>query len=171
MRSSDKHDRGGYIRDRPLRILPYIHRSLIACLISLGLIIVVGTVYGIFFNSASPIHRPASISHESENGEEGQIFTGIGRLRISTADSQSGMVIINVSFIYYPEDSAFSEELALRIGSFREIISQYIGSFSTIELKEKAEENIKAELLRRFNTILRLGQIENLFFTDFMIIG
>jgi flagellar basal body-associated protein FliL len=60
--------------------------------------------------------------------------------------------------------------LALRVRDFRDIITGYIGSLSVAELKGQEEEDIKAELLRRFNAILRLGRIETLFFSDFMIL-
>jgi len=81
------------------------------------------------------------------------------------------MVILFVVFTYYPEDKAFSEELVLRVRDFRQIIVDYFGSFSVSELQGLDEEGIKKELLRRFNVILRLGQIETLYFGDFMVVG
>jgi len=143
------------------------YRSLLICLSLLGLIIIGGTFYWLFFHDDLPTHEEISVL--PENG--GQTFTGIGRIRISTADPQPGMVILFVSFIYYPDDKVFSEELVLKIKDFREIIVDYIGSFSVEELQKQEEENIKHELLRRFNAVLRLGQIDTLFFSDFMIIG
>ncbi len=102
---------------------------------------------------------------------EGQTFSGIGTIRVSTTDAQPGMVIIFVSFIYYPDDVAFSEELALRVKDFRQIIVDYFSLSSVSELRELHEDDIKSELLLRFNSILRLGQIETIYFGDFMIIG
>ena len=130
--------------------------------------LIAGTVYGVFFHTAPQENMPRSVSRI--NGEE-HIFTGIGRLRIPTNDPQPGMVIIFASFVYYPEDRPFSEELALRVGDFRAIIRDYIGSFPITELQQLREESLKAELLRRLNAILRLGQIEVLYFTDFMFVG
>jgi len=153
--------------DRRTWILSSIYRSLLMCLIILGLIIIGGTLHWVFSHNNPPNHGQINIL--SEIG--GQTFTGIGRIRISTADPQPGMVILFVSFIYYPDDKVFSEELVLKIKDFREIISGYIGSFTVEDLQKQEEENIKHELLRRFNAVLRLGQIETLFFTDFMIIG
>ena len=127
-----------------------------------------GTVYALFFHAAPPGLKQTDVLQESG---EGQTFTGIGRLRVSTADPQPGMVILFVTFLYHPDDKAFSEELALRVRDFREIISGYIGSFSAAELQNQGEESVKAEMLRRFNAILRLGRIEALYFSDFMIVG
>jgi len=125
-------------------------------------------MYGLFFRTTPPENNQFDIS---QIGAEEQIFTGIGRIRIPTADPQSGMVVIFVSFVFNPEDRPFSEELALRVGDFRNIVREYIGSFPISELQRLSEESIKAELLRKFNAILRLGQIQILYFNDFMIIG
>ena len=152
------------------RTLSFVYRLLIVCLISLGLIIIGGTIYGVFFHTIPPGYKPKKQATVLQSGR-GQTFTGIGRLRVLTADPQPGTVILFVSFNYYPEDKAFSEELALRVKDFRDIITTYISSFSTAELQKQGEEGIKAELLRRFNTTLRLGQIETLYLSDFMIVG
>ena len=156
------------VRDRRLRILFYIYHGLIICLILLGVVFIGGTIYGVFLHSPSLDHVQTDILEESG---QGQTFTGIGLLRVSTADPQPGTVILFVSFVYYPADKAFSEELVLRVKDFREIIINYIGSFSVVELQKQGEEEIKTELLRRFNALLRLGQIGTLYFSDFMIVG
>ena len=153
--------------DRRTQILLYVNRGLMICLFLMGLIFIIGTIYGIFYQAT---HKETEqIKILEKNG--GQIFTGIGTLRVPITNPQPGMVIIFVSFVYYPENRAFSEELALRIGDFRDIITDYIGSFSVIELQQMSEESIKNEFLRRFNSILRIGKIETLYFNEFMIIG
>jgi len=156
------------IGDRRMRLLSFVHQGLIICLILLGLIIIGGTIYELFFRSSSPESVPVTTSQR--NGE-GQTFTGIGRIRVPTSDPQPGMVILFVAFTYYPEDKAFSEELVLRVGDFRQIIENYFASFSVADLQSLDEETIKKELLHQFNTILRLGQIETLYFGDFMVVG
>jgi flagellar basal body-associated protein FliL len=130
--------------------------------------IIVGTIYGVFFHTSLP--DPMRLTTSQKIGE-GQTFTGIGRIRVSTADPQPGMVILFISFTYYPDDKAFSEELVLRVKDFRQIITNYFGSFSVSELQRLDEDSIKRELLRQFNAILRLGQIETLYFGDFMVVG
>ena len=154
--------------NRRLRLLSFIYRSLMICLVLLGLVFIGGTVYGLFFHTPLPGQTRTDALPKSG---EGQTFTAIGRIRISTTDPQPAMVVLFVSFTYYPDDKAFAEELVLRVSKFREIIVDYIGSFSVTELQEQDEENIKTELLRRFNAILRLGKLEALYFSDFMIVG
>ncbi|MCL2008888.1 MAG: flagellar basal body-associated FliL family protein [Treponema sp.] len=129
----------------------------------------IGTIYGIFF-----MDNPESGSRfiETEQGyseRQDQIFTGLGRIRVPTMDAPPGVVIIFVSFAYDSGDRAFSEELVLKIGDLRDIISGYFGAFTVNELSDRDEEIIKIELLRRFNAILRLGQIQTLYFTDYFI--
>ena len=158
--------------DRRALILSSLYRSLLICLLLLGLIIICGTLYWVFSHENPPGHEQIDVLPDIEVPKiGGQTFTGIGRIRISTADPQPGMVILFVSFIYYPDDKVFSEELVLKIKDFREIITDYIGSFTVEDLRKQEEENIKHELLRRLNAVLRLGQIETLYFSDFMIIG
>jgi flagellar basal body-associated protein FliL len=137
-------------------------------LILLGLVFIVGTVYGVFFHKSLPNQLKPDVSWKAEKG---QAFTGIGTIRVSTADAQPEMVIISVSFVYHPEDKAFSEELALRVKDFRQIIIGYFSSFPASELRSLDENSIKSELLLRFNSILRLGKIEALYLGDYMIIG
>ena len=161
---------------RQSHTLSFVYRSLIVCLILLGLVFIGGTIYGIFFhgipqNNKQTNDKQINVLQRGEQNGQGQTFTGIGQVRSSTADPQPEMVILFVTFIYYPDDKAFSEELALRVRDFREIIASYISSFPAAELQKQGEESIKSELLRRFNAILRLGQIDMLYFSDFMIIG
>ena len=157
-----------YSGDRPSKIISILYQCLLACLVVLVFALIAGTIYGMFFHNPSSKREQIEVLQKSG---EGQTFTGIGQIRVPTADPQPGMVIILVSFIYYPDDKAFSEELALRVGDFRNIIENYFASLSIPELQKLGDESIKTELLRRFNSILRLGRIEALYFSDFMIIG
>ena len=154
--------------DRRLPALSFVYRFLLILVVILVLLFIGGTIFGLFLKTDPQEHEQTNALQENE---EGQTYTGIGRIRISTADPQPGMVILFVTFRYYPEDKAFSEELALRIKDFREAIMLYIGSFSAEELLNQSEESIKTELLRRFNTILRLGKIDTLYFSEFLIIS
>ena len=155
-----------------MKILTIIYRGLIVFLFVLALALIGGTVYGLIFNNV-PLghgqHKGQTLPGQQQQ-YKGQTFTGIGQIRVPTADPQPGMAILFVSFIYNPEDLAFSEELALRVREFRDIVRDYIGAFSISELEIASEETMKAELLRQFNAILRLGKLETLFFSDFLIV-
>jgi flagellar FliL protein len=146
--------------------------ALVLCLIFLA-----GTGYALFFRK-NGVPGSLGVSEvqgtQEAQGAEGapgeRIFTGIGRLRLSTAEPQSAMVILSITFPYVPEDRAFSEELAARVRDFRTITEDYFQSITLRDLRNKSEEQLKADLLERFNRILRLGKIPHIYFIDFMIL-
>jgi flagellar basal body-associated protein FliL len=57
------------------------------------------------------------------------------------------------------------------VRELRSISADFIASLSAEELRRQDEEAIKGELLRCYNRILRLGRIETLYFSDFMVIN
>ena len=142
-----------------------IFKVLIILLLLLVVVLIIGTIYGLSSGEPGAAQSPILIDQNQI-----QTFSGIGQLRVLTADPEPEMVIIFVIFYYNSGDRAFSEELVLRIRDFRDIIMQYIGALVADDLRENNEENIKNELLRNFNSILRLGQIEELYFRELMII-
>ena len=154
------------MRDRAKKKPKLLYKILIFFIIFLVLILIIGTIYGIQIQRTS-----VDLQENSYFDNESQTFSGIGQIRVSTADYQPGMVIIFVSFYFDPNNIGFSEELVLRIRDFREIISGFFSTFTLNELSQLDEDDIKTELLHRFNAILRLGKIETLFFIDYLIIS
>ena len=149
--------------------LDVIYRFLLILVLCLVFIFAGGTVYSILRNDPPPVQVKPDQHNIHINASE-QIFSGMGRLRLPVSGSHAATVILSISFPYDPGDRPFSEELAARIGNFRTIAGEYFLSFELAEIKRKGEEEIKIELLDRFNNILRLGKIEILYFNDFMII-
>jgi flagellar basal body-associated protein FliL len=153
-----------------------LYRVLLGISLLLGLLLLGGTLYALVFHdpAAGPLNRspapgPDQAAPPLPVPGEG-VFTGIGRIRASTADREPGTVILFITFPYAPEDRAFSEELVSRIGDFRDTTRTYFGSLREEELRDMGEGALKEELLRRFNALLRLGHIEVLYFNDLMII-
>jgi flagellar basal body-associated protein FliL len=149
-----------------------ISRILAIIAIVLALILLAGTVYGLVLRGKSGKPETAASAPGGPSPEAGLdgMFTGIGRIRASTGAPEPATVILSIAFPYSPQDKAFSEELAARIGDFRSGAADYFASFSTEELRQKDEAAIKAELLERFNGQLQLGQITTLYFSDYLII-
>ena len=150
-------------------VLNVIHKFLLALLVCLALVFLGGTVYSLFFRQ-----KPAEFTVPSPTD---RIFTGIGRLRLPAANNagtagtgQGPVVILSITFPYEPEDRPFTEELASRVGEFRSITGEYFLSFTAASLAKKSEEEIKKELLDRFNRILRLGKIGTLYFNDYLVL-
>lgn len=150
-----------------------VSRILIASALVLALFLLGGTVYALVFRGKSEGREsvaPVSAPVPSPAAELDGMFTGIGRIRASTSAPEPATVILAIAFPYSSRDLAFSEELAARIGDFRAGASDYFASFPAEELRRKDEAAVKAELLARFNGLLRLGQITALYFSDYLII-
>jgi flagellar basal body-associated protein FliL len=155
----------------------------------LALVIAAGTIYALVFRDAdaAPLFR-VSDTTPAESEVSGtispqpppaqtinlpareNIFTGIGRLRAVSADKPAVTIVVSIAFPYTPEDRAFSEELNAKVPEFRNTALEYFSTHRAADLRSTSEENIKAELLRRYNSLLRLGSISVLYFNDFMFI-
>jgi len=116
--------------------------------------------------------RTGSGNSYAQTNAEASVFNGIGRLRIPVAgrNDASATMIVSIAFPYPPGDQPFTEELASKIINFRTITSDYFSSLPASTFVDFNEENVKTELLKRYNEILRLGKIEALYFSDLMIL-
>ena len=160
-----------------------IHRSLNIALLSLAIaiaaLLIIGTIFSLVRpRGSAPILILGSSQWEEFSApvqtEDIRIFYGLGRMRIPLVDGS--VMVLSIAFPFNNDDIAFSEELAARVGDLREIISDYFSALSQEALPQEAffqidEDSAKQEILRRFNSSLRLGRISELYFTDLMIIG
>jgi flagellar basal body-associated protein FliL len=156
-----------------------VYRVLLVLALLLVLAILGGTLYALVFRPkaasvGNALPSPPTATTPSA-ASEANIFTGLGRLRCPTAGGSiagapPGMVILQAAFPYYPGDRAFSEELVSRIRELRNISAAYFAALTLEELGRKSEADIKAELLARYNGVLRLGRIETLYFNEYMVI-
>ncbi|MDR3139955.1 MAG: flagellar basal body-associated FliL family protein [Treponema sp.] len=159
--------------NRPGRFLWNLYSALLTLAALLVLIFLGGTLYALVFRPAAPPAPPparTSPARMPPAAQPGNTFTGIGRIRTNTADNAPGTVILSITFPYNPQDRAFSEELAAKVGNFRDSAREYFGSFTGEELLARGEAALKQELLQRYNALLRLGRIETLYFNDFIVI-
>ncbi|MCL2801507.1 MAG: hypothetical protein FWD28_07115 [Treponema sp.] len=135
-------------------------------------ILAIGTIIGVARPRGSDplivFGGSQQVSIVNLNEDDIRIFAGLGRLRIPLSN-QSTMVI-SVEFPYYAGDISFTEELAAKTGSLRNDITLYFSSLPEENIIQIDEDIAKAEIIKKFNTTLRLGRIEALFFSDMMII-
>ena len=163
----------------PLQRGRALYRVLWGVVFALALALAGGTLYAYFRGSAAgdgrgPCTPPGSgrgapAAASRAEGDE-SVFAGIGRIRVSTSGPDPAAVIVSIAFPYIAGDRAFSEELAARLPDLRRTTEDYFASHSSEELRRQSEPDIKDELLRRYNSILRLGRIERLFFSDYLVI-
>ncbi len=152
-----------------------MQRILAGILIVILLIILAGTVFALFFK---PEETRSGYSSEPQADAESDsgiftgkgIFTGIGRIRTKSAEPKSAAVMITVAFPYNPHDISFSEELASKVAQFRSETSGYFEALTADELRLKTDAELQRELLARYNAGLRLGFIDVLYITDYVII-
>jgi flagellar basal body-associated protein FliL len=161
---------------RSLRAGIVVYHVLLAMALVLALSLLGGTLYALVFRPdqkglPSQVSDDALSPRSSSNTPANEnIFTEIGRVRTSTAGTQPATVILAVTFPYSSRDKTFLEELNAQIANFRSVTVDYFGAFSADELRQKDEALIKAELLRQYNLLLRLGQLDMLYFNEYIII-
>ena len=154
--------------EKPSRVLKYVYTGLFVLVLVFVLIFLISLVWSIFFRKDNPEASISTVTEAPPSSAAENIFSNIGRQRLVTADSKT--VILTVSFPYSAEDKAFTEELVSRIPGFRSLAVEYFLRMSADEIRAIDEERIKENLLEEFNSILRLGKIEILYFTDYLII-
>ena len=166
-----------------------LYRVIMALIIALVLVLITGSLYAVLRpDGSAPLFRigtadgmaagtagrtggPGSGGPASSLADgDIAVFSGIGRLRIPVAGQLPATVILSISFPYPPGDRAFAEELASRISEFRSIATGYFASLPLEKIINMDEDAVKAEILRRYNALLRLGRIETLYFGDLLIV-
>jgi flagellar basal body-associated protein FliL len=165
-----------------------VYRVLLGLLILLVLGFLAGTAYGLLRKPARAAETGGTESIPVKNGSQTMqtgdstgdkpdsaptgpaFFTGIGRIRAATADPEPATVIVSIAFPYDRTDLAFSEELAARTKDLRELTADLFSNLGADELQAGSEEKLKAELLRRYNAILRLGKISVIYFNDYLLV-
>jgi flagellar basal body-associated protein FliL len=165
----------------PSKRLLILYRVAVAVILALVLVLVTGSLYAILRSPDSgPLFRiggkggGATSQNGGDYGQGTAFFSDIGRLRIpvTVASDMPGAatLILSVSFPYPANDRPFAEEIASRTGEFRSIATGYFSGLSAEAIARMDEGTAKAEILQRYNSLLRLGKIETLYFTDFMLI-
>jgi len=178
--------------DVPGNKLLILYRSIVVLMLLLVVLLITGSLYAfIRSRDSGPLFRIGGAFREGGTSRGGQgggasreggafkegegaynVFSGIGTLRIPNAGRPSGktVIIVSINFPYKADDLLFTEELASHIGEFRSIATNYFTTLPKDKLSNLDEEQAKAEILRQYNTLLRLGRIETLYFGDLMIV-
>lgn len=118
---------------------------------------------------------PASVEQIKGADDNLSAFKEFTTLRIITMpneDSQGNASILVMTpwLSYEGGDSAFYEELVSRKRLFTSFFVEYFSSRSKNALLSIGEKNIKQELLDKFNSELRLGQLSAIYFDDYIFL-
>jgi len=98
------------------------------------------------------------------------VFSDIGTMRCSTADNPPVPLVITPYFRYAGSDSAFYEELVQKTRKIRLLISSYMLKHTKTQLLGAGEQKLKADLLELINKELVLGNIDTLYFSDYIFL-
>ena len=137
------------------------------------IMLLIGTIYG-FARSpdAKPLFTASNLrqtqSSGSAQGDDIRIFAGLGRLRIPLSNSTT--LLLTITFPYTANDIPFTEELAAKLGDLKAIAAGYFSALTESEIIQIDEDAAKQEILKRFNSNLRLGKITALYFSDMLVI-
>jgi flagellar basal body-associated protein FliL len=150
----------------------FVTKILICINILLLVAIAFVTSWKLFFNTTAKNNTPESNTTSIASDDSIRTFTGIGRLRTHLKENKevAVTVIVEPYFPYDSADRAFSEELAMHLQDLRKTTVEYFTGITPKDPLLSNEAAIKKELLKRYNSFLRLGKIKELYFTDFMII-
>lgn len=98
----------------------------------------------------------------------------LGRIRIITKNENSddlGTVLVISPYLAYPAgDTVFYEELARKRGVIKGILQSYFQERTKIQLLTETEEKIEKVLQAEINAQLSLGQISDIYFTDYIFL-
>ncbi len=146
-----------------------LYRILGVIALGMGAVILGVSVYALYL-SPGPRSSAAPQANQPAAAPTERYFTGVGRLRAASADPVPATVIVSIAFPYDSGDAAFSEELAAHLQDFRDLTMDLFSSYTADKLRSLGEGTIKQELLRRWNSVLRLGKITVLYFNDYLIV-
>lgn len=137
------------------------------------LIIIFGTAAAFISGRAKPgtdlrKKDPAPEILEKKMKPDEAVFTQIGTIRCSTADTPAVPLVVTPYFRYRAEDAAFYEELTQKVRKMRLVIGEYAAQHSREDFFNKGEEKIKKDLTDLINRELVLGKIETLYFSDYI---
>jgi len=151
-----------HVEKRPPQAIELLYRALLVIVAALVLVLIAGTIYGLTKRGKTP-GQSALTGPVSEG-----VFSGLGTMRIPTADPEPETLLISIAFPYNKDDGPFSEELASRLSSFKTATTDYLGAFTADELSALDMDTVNRELLTRYNSVLRLGQIKELYILEYM---
>ncbi|MBP7095136.1 MAG: hypothetical protein KBC36_03485 [Spirochaetia bacterium] len=148
-------------------------RALRVVALALVVLLALGTVLALA--SGSP--RIARAREEAESGAASRpaerpsgVFLDLGDIRASTRDGDGALVLATIAFSYDDSDAAFVEELGDKTARLRAAAVEYFSSKSKAELAPAFEGLVKAQLRERFDALLSLGAVGEVWLPDFAVV-
>lgn len=159
---------------------PTLNMILIIIAVALAVIIIFGTAIALVnpnrnleagYRRSDP--TPQKVINKSKKKNQAvAAYTSIGEIRTVTKREDheaNGTVMVIIPWFSYPEgDTVLYEELVQKTRQFRSIFTEYFSSNTKSELIKKGEDIIKEELKEQINAELVLGDITDIYFSDYL---
>ena len=143
-----------------------LERALAITLAVVAVIIMAGTAWGGMTGSrAKKLARAAVPIAIADSG----VYDGLGRIRARTADEKAAVVVVDLAFPYDSSDRQFREELQRKRTDLRTAAGSFFSARRADELRPEHEATVKAALRDTLNSLLSLGAIEELYFSEFRV--
>ena len=110
---------------------------------------------------------PEKLSKADKTGNT-EVFTELGTIRTGTLDEPSIPIVIKPYFSYPADDTQYYEELCRKTRKMQLLITNYFADFTKSQLLENGEQKVKSDLLQLINDELVLGQIQALYFEQYI---
>lgn len=153
-------------------------KILLAIIAGLVLVIIAGTVIAtVGKRTPAPevlLAQGKAISLMAPVDDSVVAYYELGRSRIVTkteSPDDLGTVLVISPYLAYPAgDTVFYEELARKRGVIKGILQSYFQERTKIQLLTETEEKIEKVLQAEINAQLSLGQISDIYFTDYIFL-
>lgn len=148
--------------------------SFLYYLIVLIILVIISISIYTFFSTNNKKNKPdvqpkeqLSINTELQNK---LIYTNFGQIRTTTSDMPPIPIVLKPSFSYSSENIPLFEEVAQKNNKLKNIITHFFSEKKIVQLKQLGEENIKTQLLEQINSELIMGNIQAIYFEDYIFL-
>jgi len=153
-------------------------KILLSIILGLILVIVAGTIMALTGKkNTTPevlLAQGKAVSLMAPVDDSVIAYYELGRSRIVTKTENTddlGTVLVIAPYLAYPAgDTVFYEELARKRGLIKGILTSYFQERTKNQLLAETEERIEKVLLEQINEQLALGQISDIYFTDYIFL-
>ena len=136
---------------------------------ALALVIVAGTVYALAAGTrARKLERESLSALAAEAG--GSSYWTVGTVRAKSSGPEAAVVVATIAFPYDAKDLAFAEELERKAPALKAAAAACLSGRRSEELAPAYEGAVKAALRDSFNALLSLGEVDELWLSDFAVI-
>ena len=155
-----------------------LNKILLAIIAVLLFIILSGTIAALAGKKKQTpevlISQGKAVSLMAPSNTDEVSYFELGTLRISTAQADSdegGSLMVLSPWLAYPAgDTVLFEELSRKSGTMKGIFQAYFSARTKNQLLTETEEKIEQIIKQEINADLALGQISDIYFTDYLFL-